>query len=75
MTQQRSANHRTNSDGINNHRSSNNSRPRSRPHQSRSAHHYRQQIRIHQDDDFSFISPCVKYSLFFFNLIFWVCKK
>jgi tetraspanin-33 len=27
---------------------------------------------MHHDDDFSFINPCVKYSLFFFNLIFWI---
>lgn len=27
----------------------------------------------HYHDEHSFISPCVKYSLFFFNLLFWVC--
>jgi len=64
---QRTSNHRSHSD---NHRSSN-SRSRSRPHQSRNAHVYRQPIRL-QDEDFSFISPCVKYSLFFFNFIFWM---
>jgi hypothetical protein len=35
-----------------------------------------QTIQLHSfDDEFSFISPCVKYSLFFFNLIFWVNFK
>lgn len=30
---------------------------------------------IGTQDEFSFISPYVKYSLFFFNLIFWVINK
>lgn len=28
-----------------------------------------------QNDEFSFVSPVVKYVLFFFNLLFWVRKK
>ena len=43
-------------------------------------HHRRDQptrseysVRLHPtDDDFSFISPCAKYSLFIFNLVCWV---
>ncbi|RWS15943.1 tetraspanin-5-like protein [Dinothrombium tinctorium] len=39
----------------------------------RSHNLYREHFRLPQnDDEFSFISPCVKYSLFFFNLIFWL---
>lgn len=56
-------------------------RSRSARHQSRSQQHHQQHqhrrseysLRLHPgDDEFSFISPCVKYSLFLFNLIFWV---
>ena len=42
-------------------------------HSSHSRSHPSHPIQLHSfDDEFSFISPCVKYSLFFFNLIFWV---
>ena len=48
-------------------------------HSSSSRHHHRHHrrsdysVRLHpSDDDFSFISPCAKYSLFLFNLVFWV---
>ncbi|RWS25500.1 tetraspanin-5-like protein [Leptotrombidium deliense] len=34
---------------------------------------YQQHLRLPQnDDEYSYISPCVKYSLFFFNLVFWL---
>lgn len=46
---------------------------RTRRAHNRDAYHHHQMQRLHQDDEFSFISPCVKYSLFFFNLLFWVC--
>ena len=52
-------------------------RSRSGRHHSRQhhSHHRRSEysLRLHPgDEDFSFISPCVKYSLFLFNLVFWV---
>lgn len=56
--------------------SSNQRRSRGHHHQSRNSRNhqlYREHMRLHPgQDDFSFISPCVKYSLFFFNLVFWV---
>lgn len=68
-----SAHHRS-AHGHSSASASGHSRARRSHHSSgRSAHHLqRQHIRIHHDDDFSFINPCVKYSLFFFNLIFWL---
>lgn len=58
------------------------------PHASSSSrhhhrHHRRDQparseysVRLHpSDDDFSFISPCAKYSLFIFNLVCWVSTR
>ncbi|CAG2121321.1 unnamed protein product, partial [Medioppia subpectinata] len=51
-------------------------RPHRSHHSSRahtSGHPCGQNTILHTfDDEFSFISPCLKYSLFFFNLIFWL---
>ncbi|XP_074600323.1 tetraspanin-33-like [Brevipalpus obovatus] len=35
-------------------------------------HHSRPRLYIRPHEDYTFISPCVKYSLFFFNLVFWL---
>lgn len=45
-------------------------------HQQRHNRRSEYSVRLHPtDDDFSFISPCAKYSLFLFNLVFWVSTK
>lgn len=58
------------SNSHHNHRSSRSSSHPLNPHSSRIAHllHFDQ-----YDRTFTFISPVVKYFLFFFNLIVWVC--
>lgn len=46
-------------------------RPHRSGHRISNYHHYK-----YTDDDFeSIISPCVKYSLFFFNFVFWVSRR
>jgi tetraspanin-33 len=57
------------------HHRSRSSRHHSRQQQQHHHHHRRSEysLRLHPgDDEFSFISPCVKYSLFLFNLVFWI---
>lgn len=60
------------SNSHHNHRSSRSSSHPLNPHSSRIAHllHFDQ-----YDRTFTFISPVVKYFLFFFNLIVWVCSR